>query len=111
MGSSATTHRPCSITICKPAGQITLKSEQLLLAKLLLAGFWPFSPLNSSYVSLGSDKGRPNSLHPAFSSSAAVAVGAIRESLWAENLIPLAGLTSPRAGSLPQRQIRKTNIQ
>ena len=29
MGSSATTYGPCSITICKRAGQITLKSEQL----------------------------------------------------------------------------------
>ncbi len=29
MGSSATTYGPCSITICKRAGQITLKSELL----------------------------------------------------------------------------------
>ncbi len=29
MGSSATTYGPCSITICKRAGQITLKSERL----------------------------------------------------------------------------------
>ena len=30
MGSSVTTYGPCSITICKRAGQITLKSDQLL---------------------------------------------------------------------------------
>ena len=29
IGSFATTYGPCSITICKRAGQITLKSEQL----------------------------------------------------------------------------------
>ena len=36
MGRPATTYGPCSITICKRAGQITLKSEQLQDGRLPL---------------------------------------------------------------------------
>ena len=42
MGSSATTYGPCSITICKRAEQVTLKSEQLRVwTSIDTASMWP----------------------------------------------------------------------